>query len=213
LGIFRKNSGYKNVYLNNRKNSNIQGSPFISDDWEYGTLCLAKDSLIVSNSNLKLKFNVYSNEIWMIYFKDTSILSSNEIHWFELKGENTKNRFEKYQKINPAKPHYFYRTILKNDNFVLFQDAKKDIKVADLVDRGMYTSGTPYDRFENKNQYYLSIGKNEYTKVKLTSKDIAKNLPMSYVEKWKRLVKKSKYSNKFTEDQVSKLLTNLFSKS
>jgi len=206
LSIANKN-GIQNAYAYSKKYAGIQGDPFLTNKWIQGTVCIA-DSAVVNNEKVKLKFSSYANELWILNGNDSLIAFSKDILWFSLKNAAGNDKFEKYPKLH-ADPQYFLKTVFKNEDFVLVQDVKKKLTKADYVDRGMYTSGSLYDRFEDDSSYLISYRGSQFAKVKLTVKSFKKTLPKSFGKKTEAHAKRNMIPSKFSEVEACRLLQSL----
>lgn len=208
LSIASKN-GIQNAYAYAKRYAGVQGDPFLYNRWIAGTVCLKKDSAIVENEKLNIKFNAFANELWILNGQDSMIAFAKDINWFSINMPMEKLTFEKHPDRFPANGNYFYRTVYQNDDFVLIQDARKKLKKADYVDRGMYTSGSMYDRFEDDSQYLLSYRGGEFAHVKLTVKSFTKALPQSFRKKAEAQAKKNMIPSKFSEPEAARFLESL----
>ncbi len=128
----------------------VVGSPFLWDEWSEGTLYLT-DSTIVGTP-LKYKFDAYSNEIWT---KDAAglelVLYSHQFWALDIKHpDGSRWMFRKMAVPDVNDLHRFYRLLFAGSKYTLFVDVQKTIKRADYQDRGLYTSGSTDDTFQDK---------------------------------------------------------------
>lgn len=208
LGIAVKN-GMQNAYTFGSRYEGIKGLPFYKNSWSEGVVCLKKDSVVVNKPELKLRFDAYANELWIKQGKDSMIAYSKDINWFVLIDGDLQETFIKAPLINKDFPNYFYKLMFKGDNYILYKELRKELIRADLVDKGMVSTGLPYDRFEEKIKYYLKTGENTIKKIKPSRKSFIKELPKRYEKKLISFCNNSDISGKLSEQEMIDILTFL----
>jgi len=205
LGIAMKN-GVQNAYTMPRKYEGIQGDPFYDNRWSSGVVCLVKDSAIVNQSQTKFKFDSYTNELWILQGRDSMIAYSRDIHWFMLDNEAKQVTFLKFPQQSNGSPHKFFRVLYNGHMVKLAQEVKKELRRADFIDKGMYSSGSPFDRFEEKSVYVLAVGKDLFRKTKLTLNDLTDGMTVPLRKKVKLYAKEQKIKGKLSEEEAIRLL-------
>ncbi len=208
LGIAVKN-GMQNAYTFGSRYEGIKGLPFYKNGWSEGVVCLKKDSVVVNKPELKLRFDAYANELWIKQGKDSMIAYSKDINWFVLIDGDLQETFIKAPLINKDFPNYFYKLMFNGENYILFKELRKELIRADLVDKGMVSTGLPYDRFEEKVKYYLKADGQSIKKIKPTRKSLIKELPRRYEKKLITFCNTSDISGKLSEKEMIDILTFL----
>ncbi len=196
----------KNAYTFGSKYKGILGSPFLSNEWQKAIICLKRDSIIIDRTDVKIKFDVYSNELWIMHKRDSSIINSNDIHWFELR-ETEHRKYKKFPTVNSGKPNLFYEEIFNDKGVILIKQISKKLIKADFVDKGMYTIGQPYDRFEEKIEYLWKNKNGEFTEVKLNTKDLEKFVEKSSKKSFSEFLKQQNLKGKITEKEAVLILS------
>jgi hypothetical protein len=205
MGIAIKN-GIQNAYTTPKKYLGIKGHPFISDDWMAGKVCLKKDSAVIANPLVKYRFDAYSNELWIYNGKDSMVAFSKDIHWFEVMEADRIYTFRKYPRNNEKSPQDFYMALLDAKDIHFVRDMKKALVRADFVDKGMFSTGSPYDRFEEKHQWLLAIGTGSFAKVKLNVASILDEFAPKYRKAASAWAKSQKFKGKISEQEAIQLL-------
>ncbi|MCE2790073.1 MAG: hypothetical protein LW630_09205 [Saprospiraceae bacterium] len=201
LGIAMKN-GVQNAYTVPRRYEGVQGNPFYNSQWTTGIVCLVKDSAVVNNGTTRYKFESFTNELWILNGKDSMIAYSKDIYWFVLDEGKVSHTFLKFPKYSNGNPNKFFRNLYNGNKIRFVQEAKKDLRRADFIDKGMYSSGLPYDRFEEKNVYLLSVGNDILRKVKLSVSDLTDMLDGAIQKKMKQYARQNKLKGKLSEQEA-----------
>ena len=205
LGIAMQN-GVQNAYTLPRRYEGIQGNPFLSNTWSPGVVCLVKDSAIVSDPKIKYKFESFTNELWILNGKDSMIAYSKDIHWFLLENEKESFTFFKFPKYSNGNPNKFFRNLYNGKKIRFVQEIRKELRRADFIDKGMYTAGLPYDRFEEKNIYLMSVGNDIFRKIKLNLSDLTDLMDAKTRKKAKAFAKDNKLKGKLTEEEAIRII-------
>ncbi len=90
---------------------------------------------------------------------------------------------------------------------ILIKQISKKLIKADFVDKGMYTIGQPYDRFEEKIEYLWKNKNGEFTEVKLNTKDLEKFVEKSSKKSFSEFLKQQNLKGKITEKEVVLILS------
>jgi hypothetical protein len=205
LGIAIKN-GVQNAYTTPKKYLGIKGHPFIADGWMDGKVCLKKDSAVISNPVVKYRFDSYGNELWIYNGKDSIVAYSKDINWFEVSEMNQIRAFRKYPLNSIRSPQTFYCALLDTKDIHFVRDMKKALVRADFVDKGMYSTGSPYDRFEEKHQWLIAFGNDSFKKIKLNVKSILEEVPSKHRKAASTWVRSQKMKGKISEQEAIQLL-------
>jgi hypothetical protein len=180
----------------------IKGSPFVQEEWSEGTLYLT-DSTIVGTP-LKYKFDAYSNEIWT---KDAAgqeiVLYSHQFWGLDLKKpDGSRWTFRKMAVPGESDPHRFYRVLYAGSKYTLFDNLRKTIKRADYQDRGLYTSGSTDDAFEEKNTYWLRVADQSVKEAGLKKNALLRALPSGVSSRAESYCKKQGLKGKLSENEA-----------
>ncbi len=70
----------------------------------------------------------------------------------------------------------------------------------------MYTAGLPYDRFEEKNIYLMSVGNDIFRKIKLNLSDLTDLMDAKTRKKAKAFAKDNKLKGKLTEEEAIRII-------
>lgn len=205
LGIAIKN-GVQNAYASPKKYLGIKGHPFIADGWMEGRICLKKDSAIIANQLVKYRFDSYGNEVWIYNGKDSIVAYSKDINWFELMDKDQIRTFRKYPQNSEKAPQTFYCALLDTKDIHFAQDMKKALVRADFVDKGMYSTGSPYDRFEEKHQWLIAFGNDSFKKIRLNVKSILEEVPPKHRKAASAWARSQKMKGKISEQEAIQLL-------
>jgi len=205
LGIAIKN-GVQNAYASPKKYLGIKGHPFICDGWMEGKVCLKKDSAIIASQLVKYRFDSYGNELWIYNGKDSIVAYSKDINWFEVNDQDQIRIFRKYPRNSEKSPQTFYAALFDTKEIHFVRDMKKALVRADFVDKGMYSTGSPYDRFEEKHQWLLAFGNDSFKKIKLNVKSILGEVPTKHRKAASAWARSQKMKGKISEQEAIQLL-------
>lgn len=188
-----------------------RGTPFLADEWLPGTLTLLDSSR--TDSSLEFKFDTYFNEIWVLKDKkDSVILQPAYIRALEIRRPGGKGwTFKKYLVEPAAQQIKFYQPVYEGRQYTLAKDEYKVFAKANFVERGVYTTGLPYDRFEGvATDYYLQTAAGKpFVKVSLKKKDFADQLSPTKAKALETFCKKEKIGKSFSEEEAARVLEYL----
>ncbi|MBK9254781.1 MAG: hypothetical protein IPM42_04775 [Saprospiraceae bacterium] len=208
FGIALKN-GFQNAYSFSNRYKGVKGHPFLYNEWKSGIVCLKVDSVILNNPNIKFKFDSYNNELWILNNTKSLIAYSTDINWFALDGELYQHSFYKFPEIDPSNRDKFYELLYDGEKSILVREVKKVLTKANYIDKGMYSTGDPDDRFDEKNNYQLSFQKKDFQKIKLNLKSILKQLPKPIQSNLKEYCKTHNISGNLSEITAIQILSYL----
>jgi hypothetical protein len=168
-----------NSYISSSKYAGIQGHPFLSETWASGKL-ITNDKNIVKTDKFKFKFQIYNNELWMLFGKDSIILNSGEIEAFEISHADEKLLFEKCPPCDPKNLNNFYLKIFEDQHYKVYRHYSKKLVKANYVEKGMYSSGNKYDSFtDDFKQVFIVSVDGKAIKVKDNLKNIMEGLSVT----------------------------------
>ena len=193
------------VQFDNRY-KNIKGTPFLWDIWSEGTLYLS-DSTVVGTP-LQYKFDGYSNEIWT---RDAAglemVLYSHQFWGLDLKHtDGSRWSFRKMAVPDVADPHRFYRILYAGSRHILFEDIQKTIKRADYQDRGIYTTGSTDDTFEEKKTYWMRVAEQSVQQVSMKKNALLKAVPGGSSARAEAYCKSKGLKGKLSEQEAAGLV-------
>jgi hypothetical protein len=200
--ITRMTSSFDNRY------EGVKGSPFLFESWAKGRLVLA-DSVRFNAANYQYKFNVIDNELWVM---DTThfvmAMYNHAIKSLEIQDPANGQLvvFKKYRAIQPDDPGRFYVSLYHGKQFAFAKDLNKKFKTADLVDRGIVSTGEASDRFEEENRFYLGLPDGHFVPLNLKKKDLIELLPSEKKEKATLFCKEHGYRGKMKAAEIIALL-------
>ena len=152
--------------------TDIQGSPFLYDDWNDGVIVLNDSQM----SHVKLKFDTYSNK-FVVNKNDTSYEISNAINEIRLFPNNDTSNARIYRKgynINMRLNPKVYLQVMAEGKTSLLKYAFKDME-----EYTEYGSAVKIKRFREGQQYFI-LKDGQYTSTTLTKK----NLQDALSDKW-----------------------------
>lgn len=204
-------SGGKSQFVrtfDQRFEDDTKGSPFLEDSWLPGTLTLF-DSSQAGGDSVKFKFDSYFNEIWVLKNNlDSVILYSTYIRSLKMNAPNGRQwLFKKYAVDNSSSPVKFYQPIFEGRNYTLIKDEHRLLVKANFVERGVYSTGLPYDRFEGTaTDYYLQQAPDQpFVKVALKKKALLEFLPASKSKALEGFCKKEKIGKNISEAEAGRI--------
>lgn len=151
----------------------ITGSPFLSNQWNTGTITLNNGKIF---TNVPLKIDLYSQEVLAKRpAGDSIIIQANAIQQVQLTEANTgkKYTFKKISFIRNENPGVkdTYADIIYEGKYSFIAERKKKLIKANY--KGAYSTGQPYDEFVDETTYYIQKPDKSLEKVKLNRKAIA----------------------------------------
>jgi hypothetical protein len=150
----------------------IAGSPFLSDQWNTGTIMLYNGRVF---TNILLKVDLYSSEVMARrQAGDSIIIQANSIGQILLTEASTgkKYTFKKFSSVNTENPTSkdSYVDVMYEGKYTFMAERKKKLIKADY--KGAYSAGRPYDEFVNETTYYIQKPDKSLKKLKLNRKAI-----------------------------------------
>ncbi|AZQ62327.1 hypothetical protein EI427_08770 [Flammeovirga pectinis] len=141
--------------LYGKKTQTFKGSPFYIDEWEVGHVTLIDGS---SFTNVLIKFNVYSNELWsMKDEKNVIVVNKKEVRSFGWKSENEGELLFEQIKIENKKQ--YAEVIFKDDKFQLYKIRKKKFNKKDDSTSNSYSEAKDEFAWQKPQLFLVSDGK------------------------------------------------------
>ena len=185
-----------------------KGSPFLYDEWLPGTLTLFDSSR--TGDSILFKFDTYQNEVWIRKIGGDSIIPySDYIRQIDLRHPDGRSwRFKKYPVSNGTNPIRFYQPVFEGTRYVLIKDEHKVLVRANFVERGVYTTGLPYDRFEGTAiEYYLQAAPDApFQKIILKKSVLTELAPAAQARALEAFCKKEKIGKTPSGEEAARLL-------
>ncbi len=207
LGVLQSQDlGRINVSAFDKRTEETRGSRFLSDNWAEGKLLLEDSTFI--DYKLQYKFNAFENTLWLKEGDGKEyVLFNRFIKSVEIKREGQQPLvLKKIRLPSSSTAYYLVEVMYESQAIVLVKDNKRIYKKADFVDKGLSQSGSPYNRFEVSEHYYLKIGNSNFEKIKLKKSDfISAFSQKSQREALESFCEKEKISTKLTELELLKL--------
>lgn len=152
--------------------TDIQGSPFLFDDWTDGAIVVNQSQL----NHIKLKFDTYSNK-FVVNKNDTSYEISNSVNEVRLFPDNDTSNARIYRKgfnINMRLNPKVFMQVMAEGKITLLKYTYKDME-----EYTEYGSAVKIKRFRDGQQYFI-LKNGQYTSTTLTKK----NLQDALNDKW-----------------------------
>jgi hypothetical protein len=168
------NSGF--IHTINPKSKVILGSPYINSDWQDAMLTTEKNQVF---KNLKLKYDVYQNEILLLKPNGDSVaLLPNIVREFIV--TNTESKEKQYKRFNNLNTNDVnlklrFMNVLHENKVILAKLTVAQILAADKV-QGTYGSQRLNDEYGQNESYYFIDKDNIPTKTKINKKNLFKVL-------------------------------------
>lgn len=203
------NQSHSTNTLIKNNSSKVLSSPFLFDEWYDGALILPDSTVI--KEDIQFKFDAQRNEIWIKLNSGlVRILDNRELHALILKRKNQEHVvLRKYKLSDKHSNSHFSIALYDSENLHLIKDVKKMFLLADEVEKGVATTGSPYDRYETITNYYVKISSSTPQKIKYnrTSLIDALRLPRDKRLKLELFAKDKEIHKKPTEQELILLLS------
>lgn len=180
----------------------VRGNPFLSEDWQKGTIKLAsKDDF---GQEVLLMLNLFEQ---VLYFRLTngfaSSLPSSTLHAFRI--YTSPEQFDLFRVYPEAviegtnNPKLKFYEVLFEGPFVLLKQHAKTFRAADY--KAAYSTNQRYDEFADQSSLWLQEKGKDFVKIKLKRKAIEQALP-EYADLIREVMKSEKISLNQEEDLV-----------
>lgn len=210
--VITKGNNFRHAYGFNNTYKGVVGSPFYYDTWSIGKMVIKNAKDTIFSQDVKLRFDALNNELWILKMRDSLIAYSKDINYFEL---HHGFQVEKFVKINEnlddSDKNRFYKLVFKSEKISFYQDIKKIIKPANFVDKGMYSTGDPYDKIIEKYQYFIITNHNKSAPIKNTTKDFIKVFSPKNKMDAVNYFKKKKLKGQLSEPEIKMFLEQMSS--
>jgi hypothetical protein len=189
-----------------RFNNDTRGSQFVQEEWLPGRLVLLDSSY--TNDGFHFRLDAYSNEVWTKKPEGKPIIPDNKrIARLELRlSDGQVWHFRQFPLGKPGEPLQYGRILFMGKNSILVKQYKKTLVKADFVERGVYTTGKPYDRIEDSEIYFLQRGSGPFEKVSLKKSTFTELTPASKAKQVEDYCKEQKIGKSMTEPEAARLL-------
>lgn len=188
------------VRLFDNRYEGVRGTPFHSEDWEKANI-KTRDGV---KENIKSKLNLEQYQIYGLMDNDqVSQLNRDVIEYIEF---GSGRIFVNTSTLDDWDGETVFLELLsKGKNGALYALRSKVLKKADF--KGSYSSGTQYDEYKSKTQYFFESSNSKIFKIKTKTRDIASLLDLD--EKLlKKFMKKESIGNVKNEQELTKLFRN-----
>jgi hypothetical protein len=208
-GTSSANYGYipkKNLY------KGVTGSRFLLPYWSRGAIHMTGDKRPYSSDTVRYKFDAYANELWFWRGKDSLIMMSSKVDKVWLNDKNGAELYlRKFSKVDPKYPDKFYIELYSGGGSFFCKEQKKEFLKSNYIDKGMYHSGDPNDKFIDKNFYFVKFKDQLPVPIKLKTKSVlaAAATNVALQNKVQAYFKTNKIKNKLSELDVIYLLKYL----
>lgn len=195
------------VLLESGNNSENQGSPYLYDDWFLAHIITADSNVI--NKLVPTKIDIFRNQICAKNDagKELALKSSKVLGIEMLDDKGFKRVFKRYfvkQKYLP----YYCEVLYESPKIIFLTHHVKVFKRADYVQRGVVSSGSPFDRFELEDDtYYVKLGGKEFQKIELTRKNFIEQFSPSNQTILQEFCKKNNIGKRLDNSSITILCT------
>jgi hypothetical protein len=203
-------SGNKSQFVrtfDDRFKDATKGSPFLFDEWVPGTLILS--DLSRTNDSFLFKFDTYHKEVWARKIGGDSVIPyADYIRQIDLRHPDGRTWVFKKYSLEPSGAVQFYQPVYEGTKFTLVKEERKILVKANFVERGVYTTGLPYDRYEGlATEYFIQTQKDQpFKKISLKKNALTDLVPARHAEEVEAFCKKEKIHKTLTEQEAAKLL-------
>ena len=201
--------------LNNRnivsdsKYEGVQGSSFIFDKYLPGKVII-NDS-ITTNEIVMMNIDVIADEVrFKTPNKPERALNNSKFLGVQMTDETGKiyifKRFRVYEK---AFGNSLVQIISESSKMTLVKSVQKQFHRADYEDRGVTSTGKPYDSFETITTYYVKKGNHLFKKIKLLKNEIIGLAPPEKFQNLDKLCRDHHIGTKLDENVAVALLKTI----
>lgn len=157
---------------NKNQYEDIEGSPFLTDNWVKGTIHTIHDQRF---QEVQLKLNVYQGQLMHLnkFTNDSSMINHELLLGFSMTVGDSILVFEKFDvpKSNKPAPLADFFVVLVNDKYSLL--AKPRMSLQRASDNSLVNStGKLKDRFVSRNEYYVLYPDKSLTRLKNSRKSL-----------------------------------------
>ena len=201
--------------LNNRniisdsKYEGVQGSSLIFEKYLPGKV-IVNDSFTTSEI-VMMNIDVISDEVrFKTPNKPERALNNSKFLGVKMTDENGKiyvfKRFKVYEK---AFGNTLVQIILESDKLTLVKSIQKQFHRADYEDKGVITTGKPYDYFETITTYYVKKENHLFKKIRLLKNEIIGLAPPEKFQDLEKLCRDHHIGTKLDENEAAALIKTI----
>ena len=191
------------------KYEGVQGSTLLFDKYLPGKVII-NDSTTTEEVVL-MNIDVFSDDVrFKTSNKPERILNNSKFLGVKMTDEAGKilvfKRFRIYEK---AFGNLLVQIITESDKMTLVKLVQKQFHRADFQDRGVTSSGKPYDYFESKTTYFIKKGTHLFKKIRLEKNEIIGLAPPEKINEIEKLCQKHHIGAKLDENEAAALLKTI----
>ena len=201
--------------LNNRnivsdsKYEGVQGSSFIFDKFLPGKIII-NDS-IITKEIVMMNIDVIADEVrFKTPNKPERALNNSKFLGVQMTDETGKTYiFKRFRVYEKAFGNSLVQIISESDKMTLVKSIQKQFHRADYEDRGVTSTGKPYDFFETITTYYVKKGNHLFKKIKLLKNEIIGLAPPEKFQNLDKLCRDHHIGTKLDENEAVALLKTI----
>ena len=181
-----------------RRYTDVQGSPYMTDNWQKGTVKLGNGQV---HKNVDLKYDKAAEQLTFKGKEGTPLTFIQPVKEFTLPMDNGTGVMvfrNGYKPVDDAASNTFYQVLSDGETALLKRSIKK------VLENKPYNSATTVKTFADVNNYYL-VKNGSLIKVKRDAKDILPNLT-DYSAELQSFIKENKLNLK-SEPALIMLIT------
>ena len=192
---------------------NVEGSPFLYDEWSEGLLQMTDSTFV--EKKIKFKFNSYLNEVWakLDGGKQVIILYNAGILSLELTQANGQKILLKKVKTSiKEEGNQFFQVLYEGKNYMLVNDLKKKFHKAGTEDSALALTrnDVPKDAYEDNYSYFLKVSNKPFVRFSsLKRGNLTELAPPSRTLAVEKFCKEHNLKGKLTDTEAVQLLTFL----
>jgi hypothetical protein len=164
------------LFTFNTRYEGLKGTPYVHEAPLPAKLVFS-DGVASDKEDLKLMFDVYENRVWAVGRENPLRgfdLTPAQIRSFELRFPDGRTaRFEAFRLDEKERP-IWCEVLHAGEKYTFVKRHKKKFKKADYKNDGLRESGSPYDRFENDDEFQIKLKDGAFERVVLKKNALLK---------------------------------------
>jgi hypothetical protein len=208
--LYRIDDAFNNRNIvSDSKYEGVQGSSLIFEKYLSGKV-IVNDSVITSEVVL-MNIDAIADEVrFKTLNKPERALNNSKFLGVEMTDENGKiyifKRFRVYEK---AFGNALVQIISESNKLTFVKLVQKQFHRADYEDRGVISTGKPYDSFETITNYYIKKESHLFKKIKLIKNEIMGLAPPEKFQKLDKLCRDHHIGTKLDENEAVALIKTI----
>ncbi len=198
----------RNVTLD-PKYEGVQGSSLLLDNYLPGKV-IVNDS-ITTDQEVLMNIDAIADEVrFKTPNKPERALNNSKFLGVKLRDESGRTLiFKRFRVYEKAFGNLLVQIISESNKFTLVKLVQKQFRRADFQDRGVATSGKPYDYFETVTTYYIKKDNHLFKKIKLEKNALMGLVPSEKINDLEKICKAHHIGSKLDENEAAALLKTI----